>query len=206
MAKDDNKRFWQHTAGIYGGRRRLSVKLYDAVCARIRSRLTADMCVLELACGSGQLSYALGGAVALWEAADLSEAMIRQAKKLPHSDRLRFSVQNAESLPFEHSTFDAVVISNALHTMPHPDRALREIRRILKPEGILFAPTYVHGGDRRPGLRARLMSQGGYHVYHRWNAVELRAFIEQYGFSVKSEVLLPDRIAPLCYIEARNNK
>ena len=207
MAQGDNKRFWQNHAGIYGAVVRTSSgKTYDAVCERIRARLTPDMYVLELACGTGQLSFPLGASVALWEATDFSEAMIRQTQKIPHSDRLRFSVQNAESLPFEHSTFDAAVISNALHIMPRPERALKELHRVLKPGGILFSPTYIHGGMQRPSLRARIMNQSGFRVYHPWNAAELRAFIESYGYEVESEVILTDSVAPLCYIEARSTK
>lgn len=35
------------------------------------------------------------------------------------------------------------MIANALHIMPKPDEALKEIKRVLKPEGILIAPTFA---------------------------------------------------------------
>lgn len=41
-------------------------------------------------------------------------------------------------------SFDAVVISNALHIMPHLERVLAEIHRVLKPERLLFVPTFIH--------------------------------------------------------------
>lgn len=87
------------------------------------------MNVLELACGTGQLSYPLSGRVRLWEATDFSEAMIAEAKKNNTFRRLHFSVQDATALPYAPESFDAVVISNALHIMPHPEKALSEIRR-----------------------------------------------------------------------------
>ena len=43
--------------------------------------------------------------------------MIRQAKKQVYSSRLHFSVQDATKLPYGPESFDAVVISNALHVM-----------------------------------------------------------------------------------------
>ena len=43
--------------------------------------------------------------------------------------------------------FDAAVISNALHIMPEPEKALAEIRRVLKPGGILIAPTFMAVGS-----------------------------------------------------------
>lgn len=207
MAETGNKAFWRGTAGIYGyAVRRSSAKTYENICERIRTRLQKDMSVIELGCGTGQLSFPLCGAVAMWEATDASEEMIARAKKLPYSDRLRFSVQDAQSLPYEHSTFDAAVISNALHIMPRPDLALREIRRVLKPGGLLFAPTYVHGGVGRPSLRFRMMSAGGLRVYHKWTADQLTSYIRKFGFELRSAVLLPDSVAPLCYVEAVSDK
>ena len=75
------------------------------------------------------------GCVRSWEATDFSAEMIRQAKKQVHSSRLHFSVQDATKLPYGPESFDAVVISNALHVMPHPEKALAEAWRVLKPGG-----------------------------------------------------------------------
>lgn len=47
-----------------------------------------------------------------------------------------------------YATFDVVVIANALHIMPAPDPAMKEIYRVLKKGGILFAPTFVYGTDK----------------------------------------------------------
>ncbi|MCI8803907.1 MAG: class I SAM-dependent methyltransferase [Oscillibacter sp.] len=44
-------------------------------------------------------------------------------------------------------SFDAVVISNTLHIIPRPELAPEEIRRVPKPGGALYAPTFVHGRD-----------------------------------------------------------
>ncbi len=71
-----------------------------AICERIRPGLTREMNVLELACGSGQLSFRLAGRVRLWEATDFSENMIVEARKKPRSSRLHFSVQDASALPY----------------------------------------------------------------------------------------------------------
>ena len=203
MQAGDNKRFWQRAAGFYGFVVcRTSGKLYNSLRERISSGLRRDMTVLELACGSGQLSLPLCGHTAVWEATDLSEAMIAKAKKYPHSSRLRFTVMDAAALSYEHDTFDAVVIVNALHIIPQPERVLREIRRVLKPGGVLYAPTYMHGGIRRPSLRMRLMKLAGFEVLHKWNAGEFLSLLDEYGFTVKTAAILPDTLAPVCYTEA----
>lgn len=204
MKEKDNKSFWQKFAGIYGPvMERSSRKLYAEICNEIAVRLNKEMNVLELACGTGQLSHTLSRRVRLWEATDFSEAMIAEAKKKKHSSRLHFSVQDATSLPYAPGSFDAVVISNALHIMPYPDKALAEISRVLKPEGILFAPTFVHGEGAGFRLRVRLMELVGFHTYHKWNGEALAAYITQHGFRVTRYKLIGGSLAPLCYLEAQ---
>lgn len=89
------------------------------------------------------MSVRLAGSVKLLEATDFSKKMISQAKAKTHSSRLHFSVQDATNLPYADKTSDAVIISNALHIMPNPEKALSEIRRVLKQDGILIAPTFT---------------------------------------------------------------
>ena len=206
MKAGDNKEFWQRTAKSYGPLMKHSGKLYDAICERIRPGLTREMNVLELACGSGQLSFRLAGRVRLWEATDFSENMIVEARKKPRSSRLHFSVQDATALLYAPDSFDAVVISNALHIMPHPELALAEIKRVLKPGGILYAPTFVHGRGAGFRLRARLLTLAGFKVYFKWTAEGFERFISEHNFQIRQTALLGGSLAPLCYLEASVQK
>ena len=112
--KESELAFWQKTALHYTRSMDRSAPLYAAVCERIRPHLSRDMNVLELACGTGQLSFPLSPYVRLWEATDAAPAMIQEAKKRIGSSRLHFSVQDAAHLPYAPESFDAVVIANAL--------------------------------------------------------------------------------------------
>ena len=206
MKAGDNKEFWQRTAKSYGPLMKHSGKLYDAICERIRPGLTREMNVLELACGSGQLSFRLAGRVRLWEATDFSENMIAEARKQPRSSRLHFSVQDATALLYAPDSFDAVVISNALHIMPHPELALAEIKRVLKPGGILYAPTFVHGKGAGFRLRARLLTLAGVKVHSKWTAEGFERFISEHNFQIRQTALLGGSLAPLCYLEASVQK
>ena len=206
MRKTDNKAFWQRMAKLYAPFMKGSDRLYAAICDRIRAGLKRDMNILELACGSGQLSLRLSTHVQLWEATDFSENMIREAKKKSCSGRLHFSVQDATNLPYADSSFDAVVIANALHIMPNPERALSEIRRVLKPGGLWYAPTDVHGTAAGVRRRTRLLSLAGFRVYSPWTAGEFADYISGRGFEVTKTELLGKSLAPLCYLEAKNTK
>ena len=206
MKAGDSKDFWQRTAKSYGPFMKLSGKLYDAICERMRPGLTRDMNVLELACGSGQLSFRLAGAVRLWEATDFSQNMIAEARKQPCSSRLHFSVQDATALPYAPDSFDAAVISNALHIMPRPELALAEIKRVLKPGGILYAPTFVHGRGAGFRLRARPLTLAGFKVYFKWTVEGFKRFISEHNFQIRQTALLGGSLAPLCYLEASVQK
>ena len=92
---DDNKQFWERFSRHYSGFMRRSQATYQQICKAMRPFLKRDMDVLELACGTGQLSVPLSPCVRSWEATDFSAEMIRQAKKQVHSSRLHFSVQDA---------------------------------------------------------------------------------------------------------------
>ena len=129
--------------------------------------------------------------------------MIRQAKKQVHSSRLHFSVQDATQLPYGPESFDAVVISNALHVMPHPEKALAEAWRVLKPGGWLFAPTLclgqkskrqtpalVHGAVRLSGVPC-LDCRGA-------DGIPVRV-----RYSIVRHQLLGSSLAPLCCLIAR---
>lgn len=147
MKDKANKGYWQRLAKIYAPLMESDKKFYNAICGYIRDYLKSDMNVLELACGTGQLSFPLSDCTNSWTATDFSENMIKQAKRRGTTEKLSFCVADATALSYENENFDCVVISNALHIMPEPEKAMQEIRRVLKKDGILYAPTFF--GQRK---------------------------------------------------------
>ncbi len=162
------------------------------------------MTVLELACGTGLLSVKIAPTVKHLESTDFSQEMIVQAKKKVHSSKLFFSVQDATALPYAPKTFDAVIISNALHIMPEPQKALSEIKRVLRDDGILIAPTFTAAGSLGGRIKNRIMELSGFKVFHKWTPESYLAFLKSNGFEIqKSEVL--SGALTLTYAEARKN-
>jgi phosphatidylethanolamine/phosphatidyl-N-methylethanolamine N-methyltransferase len=86
---------------------------------------------------------------------DLSEAMLRKARKRVVDQRLRhvekLEVMDAERLDFPSGSFDAVVAQYVINTVPHPEAALDEFARVLKPGGeiILINRIGAEVGPRR---------------------------------------------------------
>ena len=202
MDRNDNKGFWDRWAKRYDRTISIEKNTYAQILHRMKEKLDRGMYVLELACGTGVLSVQLAGKVKMLEATDFSEKMIEQAKRRPYSARLHFSVQDATALPYASETFDAVIISNALHIMPFPEKALAEIRRVLKPGGILIAPTFTATGNIFGRLKIRMMEFSGFQVFHKWKPQEYLNFLKDNGFTVTDREVYGGALA-LTYTEAK---
>ena len=205
MKERTNRSFWNRISGIYDRFMKKDQNAYGEMIRLIRARVTPDMEVLELATGTGLISLAIADRIRRIEATDFSPNMIAEAEKKDTPPNVHFSVQDACNLPYEDKRFDCVIISNALHIMPEPELALKNIRRVLKDDGVLIAPTFTHAENERSGkVKAALMEMFGFHAYHKWTEQEYCAFLEQNGFSVcREQVLKAD--FPLTYAEAAKN-
>ena len=124
---------------------------YDQLYALLRPAVWHKT-VLEVATGTGQVAKHLLCSADHIEATDASAAMIAQAKRGNFSSKLYFSVQDMFHLPYADQSFDVVIVSNALHIVPHPEKALIEFRRVLKNDGTLIAPTFTHAENSPWGI------------------------------------------------------
>ena len=103
--------------------------------------------------------------------------MITEAKRGNYSAKLRFSVQDMFSLPYASKSFDVVIVSNALHIVPQPEKSLREIKRVLKDDGVLIAPTFTHAENSFPGkVKAFFMKLAGFPLHSKWTSEEYLEF------------------------------
>lgn len=95
--------------------------------------------VLEIGVGTGRnLKYYPSGA--LVTGIDNSEGMLEKArKKAEGMQNITLLLMDAEHMEFPDNTFDYVVTTFVLCSIPDPVRALKEMRRVLKPSGELIA-------------------------------------------------------------------
>ena len=107
--------------------------------------LTGKKNVLELGCGSGQL----------WERnlfrmpedisvtlTDFSEGMVNSAKsRLKGARGFEFKVADAQEIPYRNGVFDIVIANHMLYHMQSRKKAISEISRVLKDDGILYSTT-----------------------------------------------------------------
>ena len=197
MNDKSNKKFWDKFAKLYAPFMKKDKGVYDKVCEYIRPYLNRNMNVFELACGSGQLSFNLSKCTKSWIGTDFSEQMILEARKRGEYENLTFEVADTTSLNFVDGEFDCVVIANALHIMPNPDKAMIEIYRVLKPNGILFAPTFLWKEGKQSKFKKWLMSVAGFKMYQEWDKKQFKNFILEYGFSAAEMKLVHGGLAPV---------
>ena len=196
----ERKNFWDKNAGRYDRFMRKDRAAYDEMYALIRP-LVRHKTVLELASGTGPIAKNIVNAVAHIEATDASPEMIAEAKRNNRSAKLHFSVQDMFRLPYADKSFDAVIVSNALHIVPQPEKALAEIRRVLKDDGVLIAPTFTHAGNLFSGkVKAFFMKLAGFPLHSRWTSEEYLCFLRQNGWTVRKSVVLKASF-PLTYAE-----
>ena len=198
--KRENKNFWDRNAGWYDRFMRKDRAAYEEMYALLRPVVKAKT-VLELATGTGLIAKHIVSAAAHIEATDASPEMIAEAKRDNRSAKLYFSVQDMFRLPYADKSFDVVIVSNALHIVPQPEKALAEIRRVLKDDGVLIAPTFTHAGNSFTGkVRAFFMKLAGFPLHRRWTSEEYLRFLIQNSWTVQKSVVLKASF-PLTYTE-----
>ena len=195
-----HKNFWDRNAGRYNCFMRKDQAAYEEIYELIRP-IVRHKTVLELAAGTGLIAKHIVNAAAHIEATDASPEMIAEAKRENHSAKLHFSVQDMFCLPYADKSFDVVIVSNALHIVPQPEKALVEIQRVLKEDGVLIAPTFTHAGNSFSGkVRAFFMRMAGFPLRSKWTSEEYLRFLRQNGWAVRKSAVLKASF-PLTYAE-----
>ncbi|WP_151736754.1 MerR family transcriptional regulator [Paenibacillus tengchongensis] len=104
--------------------------------------------ILELGCGDGTLWKRNADRIPEgWDVTltDLSEGMLNDAREgLEHyvpANRFQFAPADARSIPFPDASFDVILANHMLYHVTERHQSLKEIRRVLKPGGMLFSST-----------------------------------------------------------------
>ena len=198
MKKSEN--FWNRNAKRYDRFMRKDRAAYEKLYELIRPVVKART-VLELAAGTGLIAKNIVRAASHIEVTDASEEMIAEAKRNNRSAKLHFSVRDMFCLPYADKSFDVVIVSNALHIVPQPEKALAEIRRVLKDDGVLIAPTFTHGNSTLQGrIKLFFMKLAGFPLNSRWSSADYLAFLRQNGWTVRKSTMLKASF-PLTYAE-----
>ncbi len=160
---------------------------------RFCKRYVAKKLVLDVGCGVGYGSYELTKLGASFvNAVDIDKASIRYATKNYSNPKIRFEQSDALNLSFTNNSFDVIISMEVIEHVKNVNLFLREILRVLKPNGycILSTPN-------------RLQYRAGTSLYHEkeFSVPELKkqlsahgVFCKIYGQKIKSKKFVQEEI------------
>ena len=112
---------------------------------------------IDLGCGTGFLSLELAARGHRVTGVDFAPAMLARAerKAAERSLSVRFEQTDAEQLPFAPASFDLAISRHVLWTLPHPEAAIDEWVRVLRPGGrlVVVDGAVLDGSDRVAGAQ-----------------------------------------------------
>jgi ubiquinone/menaquinone biosynthesis C-methylase UbiE len=189
---------------------------YDAYMGRWSRRLAplfldfaglaAGERVLEVGCGTGSLTFELPARadIAAVEAIDYEKQFIEATRERNTDPRINVQQGDACNLQFADGKFDRVLSMLVLHFVSDPERAVSEMRRVVRPGGVAAATVWDNFGgmpsvrmfwdiaaaieprvaERRDAVTIRPMTQSG----------ELRRAFSRAGFHNVTEAMLTIRM------------
>jgi ubiquinone/menaquinone biosynthesis C-methylase UbiE len=133
-------------------------------CELDRMQLSPDERVVDLGCGTGNLTAVLleklgqcGNVIAV----DFSEAMVAKARSKFGDPRIRWCVADALALPLDQSSVDRIICFSAWPHFPDQPAVLKEMYRILRADGV-FTILHIDGRDKINHIH----SSGGLPIMH----------------------------------------
>lgn len=158
--KEDIREYWSKRSSTFDlafGHRIPSGRELDAWAAAVRDAIGPEPCrVLELACGTGEVTNVLLSLGHDVTALDFSEEMLGVARrKHAGNANVRFVLADAERTMEPDEAYDAVICRHLVWTLTEPEQALADWFRVLNPGGKLL----VFDGDwTKPTVTGRLAS------------------------------------------------
>jgi SAM-dependent methyltransferase len=158
--------------------------------------------VLDVGCGTGSLTFALPQAANVGEVAafDYSPVFVEEARRRNSDPRITIQQADACAIPFPDDRFDRALALLVLHFVPDAGRAVAEVRRVVRPGGVVAAAVWDHLGGM-PGTRmmwdtvaalderAKLM-RGQYFFQPMMRSDEMRNSFVEHGLANVEQVSL----------------
>jgi SAM-dependent methyltransferase len=121
--------------------RRLAPLFIDFACVAPGDR------IVDVGCGTGSLTHTLAAMpIAGIEAIDASEIYVAALAQSLSDPRIHVRHGDACALPFADGQFDRALCQLVLQFIPDPDGALAEMRRVVRPGGLVAAAVWCSGG------------------------------------------------------------
>lgn len=192
---DDEKAYYSLVEKVFG----ILAPFYDIVTAPFSSvrervvdftRAPEGSRILDIATGTGKQAFAFAKRGYDVSGIDLSEAMLKVAKKKNRYPNVKFEVGDAANLPFENASFDVACISFALHDMllTIREKTLKEMVRVTRAEGTIVIIDYSLPENKiGRSLIYRLVKLYEGKFYVEFIHSDLRGLLSKSGIKVTEE-------------------
>ena len=186
--------YWQRHARRYDRSTRFLARPIARACQLTADAVRGRARVLEIAAGTGAFTAAIAPVVGTLIATDYAPAMVTElAARVRAAGLANVTCAQADlyALPDPDASFDAVVGANVLHLVPELPRALASLRRVLRPDGVLVVPTFLHRATAWTALLSRVFALTGFPGARRFDARGLHAALAAAGFVVVQAETIP---------------
>ncbi len=207
MSYDDNVHIWNKWAGVYSKLIFPAESSYADLTLNIIKSIEYTDKILEVATGTGMVSLSISPYCKSIDAIDNSTSMIQAARHnmdFAKFQNVNFSISNADSLSFKNDAYDVVILSNALHVLKNPDAVIKEIRRVLKPDGKLIIANFLHSENLRSRMIIKSLNLIGYPVERVFNESTYHNYLSQFDLNFVRRTVI-EGIVPLAYSEVKFN-
>jgi len=183
------RKFWDRFANFYDSFiDKVFRKTYKTILENIDSDLNLTHNVLEIGTGTGIIPFSIHSKVSSIIATDISPEMVRVAKQKLKKSKIKnvdFQIEDSYNLTFPDKSFDIVIASNLFHLLYEPEKPIKEIKRVMKDNGIFIAPTLCVGENTKSKIIATVIGFiSGFKVVNKWSFQDFRSMLTNNGLVI----------------------
>lgn len=139
-AQSKEDAFWQRD-GVLDSQMERVISRYGPVLKRIEEQLDAHSTILDVGCGPTCSAQLFSGGLKTYIDPLMDSYLETYPEKLPEGEKI---CSTAEDIPRPDGSFDVVLCVNALDHMIDPEKALTEMRRVMKTDGLFVLGIFLH--------------------------------------------------------------
>ncbi len=200
---DQNREYWDKHAKRYDRSMLLLGRPIPRMLGLIGHAVRGASRVLEVAAGTGLVTAVLAREAASVISTDYSlemVSMLTSRVRALGATNVKCEQADLYALPFDPGSFDAVIAANVLHLVPDLEGAIASLRRMLKPDGRLVAPTFCHDETVVSRTVSSLLAVTGFPGHRRFTLESLGASVEAAGLRLERVEVIPG-LLPIGYVE-----
>ncbi len=176
--------FWDKVASVYDLFENIyNSKVYNGTGKAVTELLDSSDIVLECACGTGAITKSIAPKCSKLIATDYSDGMLKQAKKKCRKyGNVTFAKADIICLDYPNSSFDKTVAGNVIHLLPEPEKAMKEMERVVKDGGKIIIPTYINSSQESSRKAVKFLEKLGADFKRQFDMETYQRFFSDLGY------------------------